>query len=41
MRLRSSVWMAMKGKMELTIGIAVGSSIVSISHLPVSLKKNM
>jgi Ca2+:H+ antiporter len=27
----TSIWMAMKGKMELTIGICVGSSIVSIT----------
>lgn len=26
----TSVWMAMKGKLELTIGISVGSSIVRL-----------
>lgn len=29
----TSVWMAMKGKMELTIGICVGSSIVRVVSL--------
>lgn len=32
----AAVWMAMKGKMEITLGVAVGSSIqisVGVSHI--------
>lgn len=32
----TSIWMALKGQMELTIGICVGSSIVSV---PLSAKE--